>query len=274
MRAVRVDVDGRVHAGVQEGVDGPVRVADEEGLEPIDLITTHGWEELDRRATRRVTDARLLAPVARPGKILCIGLNYADHLEEQRLTPPERPVVFTKFATSIVGPGDPIPLHAATTQTDYEAELAVVIGRRVSRVDPAEALPAVAGYTIINDVTARDLQATELQWARAKGADGYAPMGPALVSPDEFGTPEGHAISCRVNGELRQDSSTSHLLFDVPALIAYITEMVTLEPGDVIATGTPGGVGHFMDPPQHLRAGDEVAIHIAGIGSLVNPVSG
>ncbi len=273
MRALRIVHDDEVLAAVEDA-DG-LRAVPTAGLEPIEVIAADGWSALDRAATRAVTrDAcRILAPTSRPGKILGIGLNYSDHAEEQGLTPPTTPVVFAKFATSVVGPDDVIPLYPATEQTDYEGELAVVIGRRASRVAAEDWRDHVAGYTICNDVTARDLQRSDVQWTRAKGADGYAPLGPVLVSPDEFGDPPGHRIRTFVNGQVRQDSDCGRLVFDVPALIAHITASVTLEPGDIIATGTPSGVGHYMRPPRYLQDGDEVVVEIEGIGRLRNVVA-
>lgn len=273
MRAARVQHAGRVHAAVVEG--SLVRLVPDAEGEPVALIARGGWPALDRAATDEVAaeDVQLLAPVGRPGKILGIGLNYRDHADEQDVSAPSVPVVFAMFASAVSGPGEPIPLHPITDRTDYEAELAVVISTPARRVPAERALDHVAGFTILNDVTAWDLQAADVQWIRGKALDGYAPMGPVLVSPDEFGPVGGHAIRCRVNGQLRQDADTGNLLHDLPALIAHITEAVTLEPGDVIATGTPSGVGHFMSPPRYLQAGDVVSIQIEGIGELTNPVA-
>lgn len=272
MRAARVRYQGTVRTALQ--VEDRLRLAPEGSPDPITIVAAGGWGRLADLATDEVpsTDVRWLAPVPRPSKMLGIGLNYRDHADEQAVAPPRVPVVFAMFASSVIGPGDDIPLYPMTTQTDYEAELGVVIGRTARRVDRSDALSYVAGYTIVNDITARDLQSSDVQWVRGKAMDGYAPMGPVLVSADEFQPVAGHRITCEVNGERRQDSDTGNLLFDVPSLIAHITEGVTLEPGDVIATGTPSGVGHFMDPPRYLQDGDVVTIRIAGIGELSNRV--
>lgn len=272
MRATRVRRDGDIYAALES--EGRFRLVAEPDREPIDIIADGGWEELDRLAVEEASqsDVDVLAPIARPSKVLGIGLNYRDHAEEQEAPVPEVPVVFAKFASSVSGPGDPIPIYGITQKTDYEAELGVVIGRRARAVSADDALEHVAGFTIVNDITARDLQASDVQWIRGKALDGYAPMGPVIVSPEEFGQVPGHRISCDVNGERRQDSDTQNLIFDVPTLIAHITEAITLEPGDVIATGTPSGVGHFMAPPRYLEDGDRVTIRIEGIGELTNPV--
>jgi acylpyruvate hydrolase len=242
--------------------------------DPVQVISAGGWQALGDRATRQVSrgSVRYLAPVARSGKIFGVGLNYRDHAIEHGMEPPPVPALFAKFATSLLAPGDAIPLHPVTEQTDYEAELGVVIAQRAWRLGVEDALSCVAGYTICNDVTARDLQASDVQWVRGKGLDGYAPIGPVVVSADEFGQPEGHAITGWVNGELRQESNTDQLIFGVAELIAHITEAMTLEPGDVIATGTPSGVGHHMSPPRYLSSGDKVTVAVEGIGELTNPV--
>lgn len=271
MRAVRVNLQGRPRIGLQDATG--LRLVPEPRGDLIGTLARDGWGGLDAEATDRLvgSDIRYLAPVPRPGKILGVGLNYADHAEEQGLENPDHPILFAKMPTAVIGPGDPIPLHSITEQTDYEAELAVVIGHRVRGVSASQALDAVAGFTILNDVTARDLQFSDRQWVRGKSLDGYAPMGPTLASPDTIGD-GALAIRCYVNEELRQSSNTSRLVFDVPALVAFCSEAMTLEPGDVIATGTPGGVGVFMDPPRFLKSGDVVRIEIEGIGTLTNPV--
>lgn len=210
-----------------------------------------------------------LAPIERPGKILCVGMNYRDHCIEQNKPIPEIPLLFTKFATSINHHQGEVPLPLKLDPCcDYEAELAVVIGKRAQGVTKRNALNHVAGYTIMNDVTARSLQKNEKQWIRGKGFDHSAPLGPVLVTPDEFDDPAKLDIRCRVNGELRQQSNTSQMIFSVPELIAYITQAITLEPGDIISTGTPGGVGVYREPAVFLQPGDEIVAEIAGIGKL------
>jgi 2-keto-4-pentenoate hydratase/2-oxohepta-3-ene-1,7-dioic acid hydratase in catechol pathway len=213
----------------------------------------------------------LLAPVARPGKIVAVGLNYHSHAAEQDRQPTESPVIFAKYSTAVVPHGAEITWDDRLTRAvDYEAELAVVIGRPARRVDEAHALDHVAGYSCLNDVSARDLQYADKQFTRAKSIDTFCPMGPALVTADEVGDPQTLAIQCRVNGELRQDSSTSDMVFSVAQLVSFCSQAFTLEAGDVIATGTPAGVGWFREPRLMLADGDEVAIEIERVGRLVN----
>ncbi len=217
---------------------------------------------------------RLGAPVPNPSKILCLGLNYRDHAEEQSKPIPKRPLVFSKPSTAVIAHGEPIrlPDPAFETFTDPEAELAVVIGSRATCVSEADALDHVAGYTILNDVSGRDTQNAEKQWVRAKGFDTFAPTGPWIVTKDEIPDPHALDIACIVNSEVRQKSNTRHLIFDVPFLVSYLSRTITLLPGDLISTGTPGGVGIFRDPPVRLGAGDTVRIEISSIGALENPV--
>ena len=211
----------------------------------------------------KLEDVRLLAPCT-PSKVVAVGLNYRDHAEEVGMPLPEEPMIFMKPATAVIGPGDPIVAPAASRRVDYEAELGVVIGRRAVRVKQAEALNYVLGYTALNDVTARDLQAKDGQWTRAKGFDTFCPIGPAIETSLD---PSNVAISSWLNGEKKQESRTSNLIFGVPALIEFISGVMTLLPGDVIATGTPSGIGPMLP-------GDEIEIRIEGIGSLINPVTG
>jgi 2-keto-4-pentenoate hydratase/2-oxohepta-3-ene-1,7-dioic acid hydratase in catechol pathway len=225
-----------------------------------------------RTETFEPAEVALHAPIRRPGKIICVGLNYHDHCREQGVEPPTYPILFSKFANAVSQPGAPVTRPAATEQLDLECELAVVIGRRVSRVDPSGAMDAVFGYTILNDVTMRDLQREDRQWLRAKGSDGFAPMGPAVVTADELGDPQAIRLGSSVNGERWQDSSTAEMVFDVPTLVAFASQTITLEPGDVIATGTPAGVGHYQRPPRYLADGDVMRCEIAGIGAIENPV--
>ena len=218
-------------------------------------------------------EVKLGPPLTRPGKIMAIGLNYRDHAEEQNLTPPERPLIFAKFASAIIGPGDAIEIPPASDHIDHEVELAVVIGRRGRDIAPENARDHVFGYTVINDVTARDLQKSDRQWVRAKSFDTFCPMGPALVTVDALEFPPRRDIRLRVNGETRQTSNTSRMIFDVATLISTLSAAFTLEPGDVISTGTPSGVGVFRTPPVFLRPGDVVEAEIDGIGLLSNRVA-
>ena len=224
---------------------------------------------------------RLLAPLPRPGKnVFCVGRNYAEHIAEGaraqnvRIAVTEVPVFFTKPPTAVIGPGAPIPIFPGVSeQIDYEVELAVVIGKAGRDIPRERALDHVFGYTILNDVTARDVQRRHGgQWFKGKGLDGSCPLGPWIVTADEIPDPAALGIRLRVNGELRQDSTTAAMIFDIPTLIASLSEGLTLEPGDIIATGTPSGVGYAMDPPCFLVDGDVVACEIDGIGTLENPV--
>ncbi|HEX6140256.1 MAG TPA: fumarylacetoacetate hydrolase family protein [Candidatus Limnocylindria bacterium] len=223
-------------------------------------------------APHALRDVRLLAPVPAPGKVICVGLNYRDHCREQGVDEPAYPMLFAKFANAIANPGDAVVRPRATEKLDLECELAVVIGRRVSHVARDEALGAVYGFTILNDLTMRDLQREDRQWLRAKGSDGFAPIGPAVVTRDELGDGSGLRMRSFVNGEPWQDSSTDQMIFDVPTLVAFASRTITLEPGDLIATGTPAGVGHFQDPPRYLADGDLMRCEIEGIGALENRV--
>jgi 2,4-diketo-3-deoxy-L-fuconate hydrolase len=211
-------------------------------------------------------------PIDRPGKIICVGLNYRDHAAEAGLDVPQRPVLFAKWPTALIGPDMPIVVPPISRQIDYEAELGVVIGRRVRAVSAEEALSAVAGFICVNDVTARDLQFADGQWTRAKSLDTFCPVGPALVPADEVPDPQHLRIRCLLNGEVVQDSSTENMIFSCSELIAFASEAIELEPGDLIATGTPAGVGFTCRPPVYLSPGDEVTVEIESVGTLTNPV--
>jgi 2-keto-4-pentenoate hydratase/2-oxohepta-3-ene-1,7-dioic acid hydratase in catechol pathway len=220
---------------------------------------------------RRLGEIELLAPVPRPGKVVAIGRNYREHVDEEGADRPPAPLVFSKWPSSVIGDGAEIRWDPElTAQVDYEAELAVVIGRTARRISEAEALDHVLGYTCLNDVSARDLQFGDGQWARGKSLDTFCPMGPALVTTDEIPDPQGLDISCSVGERVVQSANTRQMYFGVAAIIAYCSLSFSLEPGDVIATGTPGGVGIFRDPPLLLTDGDEVTVEIAGIGRLHN----
>jgi 2,4-didehydro-3-deoxy-L-rhamnonate hydrolase len=214
----------------------------------------------------------LRAPISRPGKIVCVGLNYRDHAEESGQSIPEEPVLFAKYANSVVGPDAPIEIPPTVEQPDFEAELGVVIGRRTQRVDEADALDHVAGYTCVNDVSARDLQFRSSQWLLGKAIDTFLPLGPWVVTADEVGDPQTLGIRCLVDGEVMQDSSTKQMVFGVADLVAFISRTITLEPGDLIATGTPPGVGMAKTPPRWLRDGDTVTVEIERVGALTNTV--
>jgi 2-keto-4-pentenoate hydratase/2-oxohepta-3-ene-1,7-dioic acid hydratase in catechol pathway len=230
--------------------------------------------ELAAGASASVTpdEVKYAPPVLRPGKIVCVGLNYADHIAESRGVAPDRIVLFAKFPSCLVGHQDPVRYPAVTSQLDYEGELAVVIGRTARNVGVEDALDYVGGYTIINDVSARDLQGSEPQWIRGKALDTFAPLGPVVL--DAAAAPPVAEMRLRtlVNGDVRQDASCAQMITGVPELIAYISNGITLEPGDIIATGTPSGVALGMKPPVWLQPGDKVSIEITAIGELVNTV--
>ena len=214
----------------------------------------------------------VLAPVPRPPKLICAGLNYRDHAIEVKAKIPSVPTIFSKFSNIVIGPGEPIVLPKASKQPDYEAELAFVIGRGGRHIPASRAMEHVFGYTILNDVSARDFQMATSQWLMGKTFDTFAPMGPWLVTADEIADPHQLDISLEIGGETLQHSNTRELIFKIPELIEHISTVVTLEPGDVVATGTPSGVGFARTPPRYLKAGEEVIIRIEGIGGLRNPV--
>jgi len=228
--------------------------------------------ELRLPAVLRAADVKMEAPVIHPGKIICVGQNYREHILEMGRELPRFPVVFAKFGNAIIGPWDDIPLHPISEQMDYEAELAFVIGKRARHVKEEEALEYVAGYMVANDITYRDIQRRTIQWLQGKTVDGSLPMGPWLVTADEIGDPSGLTIRLEVNGEERQRSNTAQLVFTVPFLVRFLSELVTLEPGDVILTGTPGGVGFARQPRQFLKDGDLVRVEVDKIGFIENRV--
>jgi 2,4-diketo-3-deoxy-L-fuconate hydrolase len=210
--------------------------------------------------------------ITRPGKIVCVGLNYHDHAEEGGQDLPKAPLLFAKWPNSLIGAGAPIVLPAESSEVDYEAELGVVIGRSAKHVAVRVALDVVEGYICVNEVCARDLQFGDGQWTRGKSPDTFCPVGPRLVPREEIEDPQALGIRCVLNGQTMQDSSTSQMIFSVAEIIAYVTRVITLEPGDLIATGTPAGVGVFRDPKVLLQEGDEVSVEIEGLGTLTNPV--
>jgi 2-keto-4-pentenoate hydratase/2-oxohepta-3-ene-1,7-dioic acid hydratase in catechol pathway len=263
---------GSVHALIGRGA------AALEAIQRLRQMAARGELEAAKVATAQ---ARILAPIPRPAKnVFCVGRNYVEHIAEgaraQRiaLDLPKYPVFFSKPPTAVIGPNEPIPVQpAVSTNIDYEVELAVVIGKRGSNIRPGDAFEHVFGYTIVNDVTARDLQRRHGgQFLKGKGLDGSCPTGPAIVTRDELADPGQLAIRLWVNDELRQDGNTRDMIFPIAELIASLSEGLTLEPGDLLATGTPSGVGYAMSEPQFLKHGDVVRCEIEGIGRLVNPV--
>lgn len=277
MKIVRYKHEGHARLGVVKD-DGLVDL--NEGFpalsdNTIELITQ--WAKFRAEIERIVadsvpetalTDVHLLAPVARPGKVMAIGLNYADHIKESGQKMPPHQIWFTKAVTAINGPFDPIEIPRASAMVDYEAELVVVIGKRCRHVAKDRAAEAIFGYCAGNDVSVRDWQLRTPQWVLGKSFDTHAPIGPWIVTADELGNPHTLGIRCFVNGEKRQDSNTSNLVFDVYDQIAHLSEAMTLEPGDLIFTGTPGGVGGAMKPPQFLKTGDKVRVEIDRIGAI------
>ena len=215
----------------------------------------------------------LLAPVRAPEKVIAIGLNYADHARESGIDPPKAPVAFVKTNNSLAGPGDAITYRRAdSTQVDYEAELAVIIGRRARNVSVDDALDYVFGYTACNDVSARDAQFADGQWIRGKSFDTFCPLGPSIVTADEIADPQALSVTCRLDGRTMQDGTTGEMIFTVAEIISYLSNVMTLEPGDVIATGTPAGVGFAREPQVFLANGSIVEVEIEGIGVLSNPI--
>jgi 2-keto-4-pentenoate hydratase/2-oxohepta-3-ene-1,7-dioic acid hydratase in catechol pathway len=222
-------------------------------------------------STRQVAEPDGL-PIRRPGKIICVGLNYRDHAKEAGLELPATPLLFAKWPTAIIGDGTPIELPDTSSEVDYEAELAVVLGRGGRSISEVEALEHVAGYLCLNDVSARDVQFADGQWTRGKSFDTFCPVGPRLIPPEQVGDPQHLQIRCLVNGEVLQDGNTRDMIFGVAEIIAYASRSITLEPGDVVATGTPAGVGWARNPQRFLLDGDTVAVEIERVGTLSNPV--
>ena len=230
------------------------------------------YAEAAKDPSRNFAFDRILAPIAHPPKLLCIGLNYRDHAIESKMELPKTPVVFTKFTNSIIGPGDTVILPRASTQPDYEAELAIVIGKGGRNIAAADWQSHVFGYTIINDISARDIQMATSQWSLGKSFDTFCPMGPAIVTLDELGDPHKLAIRLSIDGEYLQDSNTDELVFKTGELVAYLSSVMTLCPGDIISTGTPAGVGLGRKPQRWLKPGETMTVEIEGIGKLSNPV--
>lgn len=219
-----------------------------------------------------IGDVKIEAPVPRPGKIICIGLNYRNHAIESGMEIPRSPIVFSKFVTSVAASEDPILLPVGSEQVDFEAEMAVVIGRRAKKIKLDDAMDYVFGYTNFNDVSARDMQFADGQWQRGKSCDTFAPFGPFVATTDEIRDAHELKIQFRLNGETMQDSTTSELIFRIPELVEFLSRSITLEPGDIIATGTPPGVGFARKPPIFLKEGDVCEVEIEGLGILRNPV--
>jgi 2-keto-4-pentenoate hydratase/2-oxohepta-3-ene-1,7-dioic acid hydratase in catechol pathway len=274
MRLVSYRTDGEKLAGVQtaDGVLDAAQLLGEERTSVRQLIEAGRLDELsklvDGSGIDPVKDAELLPPLPDPDKIVCIGLNYRSHAAEAGVDPPEHPTFFAKFRNALAPPGGTVALPAASDRVDYEAEVAFVIGRRCKDVEPDEALQSVAGYMLLNDLSARDLQFATPQWMPGKVFDGSAPCGPAIVTPDEAGPPDSISFSLELNGERMQEASTSDLIFSVAELVANLSRWMTLVPGDIVSTGTPSGVGSVRDPQVWLKPGDETVISSPTLGEL------
>jgi len=237
-------------------------------------LTRKGSRELQQQGILlKPTEVRILPPVPVPPKIVCLGLNYRDHAEEAHVPMPERPLLFSKPSTAIVGPEDFVVYPKISNQVDYEVELAVIIGKRGKNVAESDALNHIAGYTVFNDISARDIQFADKQWFRGKSFDTFAPTGPCLVLREQVSDPHNLKMELRVNGEARQRSTTANMIFKIPQLLAFISNVMTLQLGDIIATGTPAGVGFYAKPEKRLlKPGDQMEAEIEGIGVLRNRI--
>jgi acylpyruvate hydrolase len=273
MRLVTYESERGLRAGVLSGADAVIDAWDQlggDGSTVRELLASGRVGDLDVNSGDAVplNEASLHPPVPDPDKILCIGLNYRAHAEETRQEIPEVPTVFAKFRNALAGPGATVELPSASEKVDYEAEVCVVIGRRLKEVDEDTALAGVAGYTLMNDLSARDLQLATTQWISGKSFDGAGPCGPAIVTPEEAGPHDAIEFSLTLNGEEMQRSSTSDLIFEVPRLVAHLSNLMTLEPGDLISTGTPSGVGIARQPSVWLKPGDRIEISSPQLGLL------
>ncbi len=280
MRIVTFEAGGQSHPGVISG-DFVLDLRAAGFSTVLDLIkhSVVGQSQLEKliaeaplNARYRLSEVKLLAPLPQPRKLICVGLNYLDHAKETGAEVPKVPTIFNKFATSVIGPGDNIVLPKVSKAPDYEAELAFVIGRGGRHIAAHDWAGHVFGYTIMNDVSARDYQRATSQWLMGKTFDTFAPLGPWIVTADEIHDPHALDIQLDINGEVLQKSNTRELIFKIPDLIAFLSSVFTLEPGDIVSTGTPAGVGFTRTPPRFLRAGEEVVIKIPGIGELRNPI--
>ena len=270
MRVVTYSSDDRARAGIETG-DGIVDAAGVLGLDAIsvrELLASGRVEELAGGGEPVGGQIELLPPVPDPDKIICIGLNYSSHAEEAGIEPPAEPTFFAKFRNALVPSGAEVALPAASEKVDYEAEVAFVIGRRCKEVDATAALDAIAGYMLLNDLSARDLQFATPQWIPGKVFDGSAPCGPALVTPDEAGAHDQISFALDLNGERMQEASTDDLIFSPPELVERLSRLMTLEPGDIVSTGTPSGVGSVREPRVWLKPGDEIVIGSETLGRL------
>jgi 2-keto-4-pentenoate hydratase/2-oxohepta-3-ene-1,7-dioic acid hydratase in catechol pathway len=264
VRFVTYDAGSGPRAGVLRGGDRVV----EAGRSLRDLIAVSRLAEPPDAEEIALSDVQLLPPIPNPEKIICIGLNYRSHAEEAGVEAPDTPTFFAKFRNALVADGSEVALPAASAKVDYEAEVAFVVGRRAKDVSESDALDHVAGYMLLNDLSARDLQFATPQWIPGKVFDGSAPCGPALVTPDEAGPPDQIGIELKLNGEVMQSATTADLIHSVPALLAHLSTLLTLEPGDIVSTGTPAGVGSVREPRVWLKPGDRIEISSPTLGTL------
>jgi len=267
VRLANVMVEGTERAAIVEG--DHLTLLDEDLGSALEAVAS-GRDVRTSSTTVPLDSAELLAPVAAGAKFLCVGLNYYSHMAEAKLPKPDVPIIFTKFPSVLIGPNDEIILPNTSTMIDWEVEVGVVIGRRVREVNETEAAAAIAGYTVVNDVSARDYQLHTSQWTPGKNVESSTPVGPWVVSVDELGTDPDLGITTRVDGVVRQDGRTTDAIFTPAQIIAYVSGFITLEPGDIIATGTCEGVGHLMDPPVYLEADQVLETTIEHIGTLSN----
>jgi 2-keto-4-pentenoate hydratase/2-oxohepta-3-ene-1,7-dioic acid hydratase in catechol pathway len=281
MRIVTFELDGRQAPGAVVNETTVIDLSSLGAPSVLDFIA--GGEALSAKAAQFIAQApqsarkplssvRLLAPIPKPRKLICVGLNYRDHAEETGSAIPDVPTIFNKFATAVIAPGDEIVLPNVSKAPDYEAEFAFVIGQGGRRITAGGWRKHVFGYTIVNDVSARDYQRATTQWLMGKTFDTFAPMGPWIVTADEIEDPHALDISMTINGEVLQNSNTRNLIFKIPDLISFLSSVFTLEPGDIVSTGTPAGVGMARNPQRFLKPGDTTVVKIAGIGTLSNPV--
>ena len=275
MRLIRFGAAGREKPGLwQTGKIVDLRAIFPEIPDVGERFFTDGWlQRIEKiKDPGQMLDVRLGCPINRPSKIICLGLNYLDHREESNFEKPQRPLLFSKTPNALTGPFDPILLPRSGDQIDWEAELAVVIGKAGKRIAASKALDYVAGFSVMNDVSGRQAQFSDGQWFRGKSFDTFAPMGPALVTVDEIENLQNLKVTARVNGKVMQDGNSADMLFDIPTIIAFISQDITLMPGDIISTGTPSGVGIFRDPPVLLKAGDVVECEVENVGFIRNRV--
>ncbi len=255
-----LDLEPAGFSGVRSFLDGGAEAIAKAG----ELLANPG-------AAIPAAEAKLHTPIPDAEKFICIGLNYRDHAIESGMEIPDTPIVFTKYRNAIIGPGEPIEIPPVSSEVDYEAEFAFVIGKTAKNVAAADWEEYVFGYTIVNDVSARDYQLATSQWTIGKTFDTFGPTGPSIVSKDEVADPHNLRISLKLNGQVLQDSSTDQLIFRIPDLLEYLTKVMTLVPGDIISTGTPPGVGFARKPPVFMKPGDEVIVKVEGLGELRNP---